>query len=65
MIRVVVEASLCHGYANCLAAAPDVFDLDESDRAQPLLDAYPEEQRALLERAVRRCPTSAITLVNI
>ena len=62
MIRVIVEPTLCHGYANCLAAAPGVFDLDEHDRAQPLLDAYPEDQRDVLERAVRRCPTGAISL---
>ena len=65
MIRVLVEPAKCHGYANCLAVAPGVFDLDDDDKARPRLDAYPDEQRTPLEAAVRRCPTGAISLVEL
>ena len=61
-IRVEVDRGLCRGYANCLEAAPDVFDLGDDDIAFVTASDYPEDRRADLERAAQRCPVRAITL---
>ena len=29
--RVVVDRDACSGYANCLDAAPEIFDVDDHD----------------------------------
>jgi ferredoxin len=64
-IRVSVDRGLCNGYANCLDAAPDVFDLGEDDIAVVLAPDHPEDRRADLERAAQRCPVKAITLTDV
>ena len=64
-IRVEVDASLCQGYANCLTAAPGLFELGEDDIARPLPAEQAESARALLEAAARRCPTGAILLTDV
>ena len=61
-IRVVVDPALCEGYANCLSAAPGLFELGDDDVARPVPTEQPEAARAALEDAARRCPTGAITL---
>jgi ferredoxin len=61
-LRVVVNRDLCQGYANCLDAAPDAFDLDEHDIAVPRRHWFPPEAQAQLERAVDRCPARALHL---
>jgi ferredoxin len=64
-IRVDIDRALCNGYANCLEAAPDVFDLGDDDIAFVAAPDYPSERRADLERAAQRCPVRAITLHDI
>lgn len=61
--RVVLDLDRCQGYANCVVAAPDIFDIDETAGTAILLQETPDE--ALLpgiEDAVRQCPTEAISL---
>ncbi|MEZ5263637.1 MAG: ferredoxin [Acidimicrobiia bacterium] len=60
--RVVVDRDRCQGYANCLDAAPDVFDLDEHDIAVVLTERFDDAEHDRLERAVRRCPVAALRL---
>ncbi|HEY7618605.1 MAG TPA: ferredoxin [Solirubrobacteraceae bacterium] len=53
----------CQGYANCVMAAPEVFDIDETTGVAVLLDARPgADRRAAVEEAVRNCPTEAISV---
>ena len=62
-IRIVIDRELCSGYANCLDAAPEVFDMDDHDIAVVIAsDDALEGQRAAIERAVKLCPLSAITI---
>ena len=61
-IRVVVDAQRCSGYANCVAAMPDVFELGGDDIARVLAASYPPQDRSSLERAVALCPAKAISL---
>jgi len=61
-MRVVVDYSQCESNALCMAAAPEVFYLDDNDQLQLLIE-YPDESlRAKVEQAVRTCPKQAISI---
>ena len=62
-IRIVIDRELCAGYANCLDAAPEVFDVDGEDVAVVVAapDTLPAHREAI-ERAVKLCPINAIAL---
>jgi ferredoxin len=59
-MRVVVDYDLCESNALCMAAAPEVFEVRDDDFLYVLQDEPPEELRAKVEEAVRRCPKQAI-----
>jgi ferredoxin len=59
-LTVVVDRGACIGAADCVAAAPAVFRLDDR-RKVTLLDAHSVDARTL-RRAAERCPTDAIIL---
>jgi len=62
-LRITIDRELCSGYANCLDAAPTVFDVDEHDIAVVIAPSGEiEMQRAAIERAAKLCPLSAIAL---
>jgi len=61
-MRIVIDDDLCEGNAECMKIAPAVFAVGDDDRARLLVDRPPEALRALVERAVRRCPRQAIRI---
>ncbi|MEY2566859.1 MAG: ferredoxin [Actinomycetota bacterium] len=61
-MRVVVDYDLCESNAVCMAVAPEVFEVRDDDNLYVLQDEPPEELRAKVEEAVRRCPKQAIAL---
>jgi ferredoxin len=61
-MRVVVDFDLCESNALCMAAAPEVFEVRDDDFLYVLDENPPEELRAKVEEAVRRCPKQAISL---
>lgn len=61
--RVILSLDRCQGYANCVVAAPDIFDIDERAGTAILLQGAPDEAlRPAAEDAVGQCPTEAISL---
>lgn len=62
-MKVAVDLGLCQGYGNCVSAAPDFFDLDDSGQAVVLqAAAETDEEIALVRAAVPLCPMGAISL---
>lgn len=61
-MRVVVDYELCESNALCLAAAPEVFDIDDDDLLLVLDEAPPDALRSKVEAAVRTCPKQAISI---
>ena len=61
-MRVIVDFDLCESNALCMAAAPEVFEVRDDDFLYILQEEPPEELRAKVEEAVRRCPKQAIKL---
>lgn len=63
-MRVVADLGKCEGYANCIVASPDVFDLDEEFIVSVTNEQPGEEKRPEVEDAVRSCPAGALALVE-
>lgn len=61
-MRVVVDMEQCVGNGLCMAAAPEVFEMQD-DGSLTLLQEYPAEGlRSKVEDAVRFCPAQAIEI---
>lgn len=62
----VVRADLgvCQGYANCVVAAGDVFDIDDDGVVVLLRTEVEEAERARVAEAAHSCPVSALRLEN-
>jgi ferredoxin len=60
--RVVVDFDLCESNARCMEVAPEVFEVRDDDFLYILDEHPPEELRARVEEAVRRCPKAAISI---
>ena len=63
-MRVVVDYDRCESNGLCMAAAPEVFEVDDDDNLVVLQEQPAEELRAKVEDAVRRCPKQALSLAE-
>jgi ferredoxin len=63
-MKVLLDRMKCQGYGNCVIAAPDVFDVDDSGHVVLLIaaDELPDERTAEIKQAVRDCPVAALAL---
>lgn len=57
--KVEVDKDLCIGSANCVATAPDIFDLGDDGKAYVKKGADMKQVEKILD-AVRGCPVHAI-----
>jgi len=62
MAVVKADVELCQGYANCVLAADDTFDIDDDGVVVLLRTGIPEPDRTRVEEAARSCPVSALTV---
>ncbi len=63
-MRVVVDYDLCEGNAKCQKAAPEVFVVEDDDKAHLKQERPPESLRSKVEEAVRLCPRQALSIVE-
>ena len=65
--RIVVDKGLCQGHSVCVAEAPEIFRVVDSDAAYPMVDVIlenpPPELLAKAEAAAEYCPNGVITIV--
>lgn len=61
-MKIRIDYDLCEGNAVCMKVAPEVFTVGDDDRARLLHPNPPEELRAKVELAVRRCPRQALSI---
>lgn len=50
----------CQGYANCVDAAPEVYDIDDDGVVVLLKEQITDDERPRIEEAARSCPVSAL-----
>ena len=61
-IRIEVDRTLCFGFGDCVDTAPDVFQLDDEDKAT-VID--PDGAAAdLIVEAAQNCPVDAIVILD-
>jgi len=60
-MKVHVDMNLCQSHGECVAVAPDVFDLGDDDVLVWLQDVD-DSRREDMEAAVDACPMMAISL---
>jgi len=61
-MKIVVDFDLCQSHGLCTEAAPELFEVRDDGFLYILNETPPENQRAKLEKAIRECPTGAITI---
>jgi ferredoxin len=59
-MRIEADLQRCSGTANCMALAPEVFDVGDDDLVKVLIAEVPPEHLKAVEDAVRRCPQGAL-----
>lgn len=63
--RVHVDRDLCQGHGVCASECPELFSVDPEELKVVLHSSeVPEELRQRAERAVRYCPTRALTITS-
>jgi len=61
-MKISIDTTKCSGHARCAAAAPDVFELDDSGYAVPFAGEIPPHLEQAARDGVLACPERAITL---
>ena len=61
-MKVVVDLSVCNLHELCVETAPEVFEMGDDGALHVLNETPPEGLRAKVDRAVRECPTGAISI---
>ncbi len=61
-MKITVDLDACMSNAQCMIAAPEVFELREDGILEILQVEPPEALRAKVTLAARLCPTQAITI---
>jgi ferredoxin len=61
-MRVVVDYDLCESNAQCMAAAPEVFEVRDDNFLYVLIEEPPEDLRPKVQQAAALCPKQAITI---
>ncbi|MGW2523496.1 ferredoxin [Streptomyces sp. NPDC001617] len=56
------DLAACQGYANCVIAAPDTYDLDDDGVVILLKSEIADEDLSRVREAARSCPVSALTI---
>jgi len=61
-VKITIDPDLCEGNLKCMAAAPEVFQVGDDDKAYLLIENPGEEYRKKVETAARVCPRQAIRI---
>jgi ferredoxin len=62
--KVVVDFDLCESNANCMAVAPEVFEVRDDNFLYVLQENPSDDLRSKVEEAVRVCPKQAISIAE-
>jgi ferredoxin len=57
---IEIDRELCYGFGDCVSSAPDVFELDDDEKAF-VIDPNGAPRDDLIEAAAN-CPVMAITI---
>jgi len=61
-MKVIVDLTLCDLHGLCVETAPEVFEIADDGALRVLNPTPPDALRAKVDKAVRECPTGAISV---
>jgi ferredoxin len=61
-LKIRADVEKCQGFANCVMAAPEVFDLNDESLVVVDHDEVGHGELEQVQEAVRSCPVGAIWL---
>lgn len=59
MKKLVIDRDLCTGAAVCVSIAPEVFELDDENKA--IIKDPEEAEESAIQQAIDGCPEDAIS----
>jgi ferredoxin len=63
-MRVRVDYDLCESNAVCAGLVPQVFEVDDDDNMNILMEQIPANLEAQVRHAVQSCPKAALSLTD-
>ena len=63
-MKVKVNQGKCIGCGACPSLVPEVFDFNDEGLAYAKVEVVKDEDKEVVEDAIRYCPTAAIEEVN-
>jgi ferredoxin len=64
LMKVEADYDACEANAVCAGLVPEVFEVDDDDNMNILVDEVPERLADGVRHAVRSCPKAALKLVE-
>lgn len=61
-MKIVVDFELCQSHGLCTEAAPEVFEVRDDGFLYILNETPDEKLRSKVDKAIRECPTGAISV---
>lgn len=62
-MKLLVDLAACEGHGECVIAAPELFELDDSGQKVVVLNYEPDESlRAKVVESIKLCPVAALRL---
>jgi ferredoxin len=62
-MKVTVDPDLCEANGLCVAAAPEVFDLNDDDVVDILVPEPSQKMESAVTEAVIACPKQALRII--
>jgi ferredoxin len=62
-MKIEADLTKCLAYGNCVAEAPEVYDLPDQ-KVTVLLPEPPPELEAAARKGARRCPVKALSIIE-
>jgi len=61
-MRAIVDEDTCIGCSACESECPEVFEMNDEDKAVVKVDPVPPEHEASCQEAAELCPVDAISI---